>query len=149
MEIKRQQWGYRFGCTLLGAVFVYAAIFKLLSPQDFADSIAAYQIIPVSIVNLLALGLPPFEFVCGLSVITGVFPRLGILGIIIMLVVFMIALTSVLIRGISINCGCFDAHSWFDSNPWVALVRDAFLLTISILAYRFYIIDAQRSLDSV
>jgi len=143
--MRCQQWGYWMGRFLLGAVFIYAAILKISSPQDFADSIAAYQILPIVVINPFALGLPFFELVCGLLVLTGFFLRVGVLGILSMLIIFIVALAASLLRGLSINCGCFGMHSWFDSNPWIALLRDACLLVISILIYRYHLTEAEAA----
>jgi putative oxidoreductase len=127
-------WMARF---LLGTVFIYAAMTKITSPQDFADSIAAYQILPFSVINLLALGLPFFELVCGLLILTGFFIRISTLGILAMLAVFMGALGFELLRGLSVDCGCFGAHSWLDTTPWLALIRDGILLALAIYVYGY------------
>ena len=130
------KWICRIGRFLLGAIFIYAAISKIGSPQDFADKIAAYQILPASAINLLALGLPPFELICGLLVLSGFYMRIGALGILGMLSLFAAALGIALFRGLSIDCGCFGGHSWLDGNPWIALTRDLFLLGLAVVVYR-------------
>jgi uncharacterized membrane protein YphA (DoxX/SURF4 family) len=139
VRIQFRQWGYRSARLLLGAVFIYAAISKIGSPQDFADSIAAYRILPFSVINLLALGLPVFELICGLLVIIGLFLRTAILGILVMLFIFIGALAVALFRGLSVDCGCFGAHSWLDSNPWISLLRDGILLALALFIYRYYL----------
>jgi uncharacterized membrane protein YphA (DoxX/SURF4 family) len=121
---------------LLGLVFIYAAIIKITAPQDFADSIAAYQILPFSVINVVAIGLPLFELVCGLLLIAGFALRLSLLGILAMLSVFTLAIGLGMLRGISLDCGCFGSHSWLDSNPSIALVRDLALLVIAVYLYR-------------
>jgi uncharacterized membrane protein YphA (DoxX/SURF4 family) len=144
--IKQQQCSYWICRLLLGAMFIYAAILKIGSPLDFADSIATYQILPFSVINLMALGLPFFELACGLLVLTGFFFRIGVLGILAMLVVFIAALAAALLRGLSINCGCFGTHSWLDSNPWVALFRDACLLILSLILYRYDLMEVKAKM---
>ena len=121
---------------ILAAVFIYAAILKIGSPLDFADSIAAYQLLPAAAINILALGLPIFELVCGILVLTGLFLRVGTLGILAMLGIFTVAIITALIRGLNIDCGCFGSHSWLDSSPWIALIRDLILIGLSLLVYR-------------
>jgi uncharacterized membrane protein YphA (DoxX/SURF4 family) len=137
LKIRSQKWTYWIGRLILGAIFIYAAILKFGSPQDFADGIAAYQLLPYSLINLLAMGLPLFELVCGLLVLTGFFLRVGILGILTMLVLFTAALAITLLRGLSVNCGCFGAHSWLDSNPWIALLRDGIFLGLAVFVYKY------------
>jgi uncharacterized membrane protein YphA (DoxX/SURF4 family) len=131
-----QSWGFWVGRLFLGLIFIYAAVIKIVSPQDFADSIAAYRILPFSAINVFALGLPLFELSCGLLMLSGRFLRTGLLGIVAMLVVFMAALIIALLRGLSINCGCFGVYSWLDSNPWLSLLRDAILLGVTSFLYR-------------
>jgi hypothetical protein len=48
---------------LLAAVFIYAGISKFRDPLQFADSIAAFAILPATLINLVALSIPPFEVV--------------------------------------------------------------------------------------
>ena len=147
--IRFQQWGYGIGRFLLGLVFIYAAVSKIASPQKFADSVAAYQILPFSVINLLALGLPLFELVCGFLVFTGLFLRIGVLGILAMLAIFMGALAIALFRGLSIDCGCLGAHSWLDSNPWIALFRDGILLGFAVFVYRHSLKRVPTEVDEV
>ena len=137
IEAKARVWGCRVCQLILGAVFIYAAIFKIGSPQDFADSIATYQILPAPLINLLALGLPVFELVCGVFVLTGFYIRIGVLGILTMLTIFSGALALALLRGLSIHCGCSGAQTWLDSNPWAALFRDTILLSLAVSVYRY------------
>jgi uncharacterized membrane protein YphA (DoxX/SURF4 family) len=100
---KRKRWICRIGRFLLGAVFVYSALAKLASPQDFADKIAAYQILPVSVINLLAMGLPLFELACGMCVLSGFYLRMGALGLLGMLTIFVGALVIAALRGLSVE----------------------------------------------
>ncbi len=134
-----QAAGYWLSRIVLGGIFIYAAILKIGSPLEFADSIASYRLLPSLIINLLALGLPPFELICGLLLLTGYFCRTGLLSIISMLVIFLAAMVSVIARGLPINCGCFGMHSWLDTNPWISVSRDALLLLFAVYAYGYYI----------
>jgi uncharacterized membrane protein YphA (DoxX/SURF4 family) len=117
-------------------MFIYAASRKIGAPQELADSIASYQLVPNRIVNLVALGLPLFEFTCGLLLLSGYFCAIGLLGIIGMLVLFLAALLSAVFRGLPVDCGCFGAQSWLDANPGVSLARDGVLLLGALFAYR-------------
>ena len=128
-------WKGRLASVLLGSIFIYAAGFKLYSPQDFADSIAAYDILPSYVVNIVALGLPVFEFLCGLLVMIGFMYRIALLGIISMMGTFILALLSAQCRHLLINCGCFPGDSWLDKSPWIALLRDAIFMCLALWLY--------------
>ncbi len=126
---------------------MYAAVLKLASPAEFADSIAAYRILPDSVVNLVALGLPVFEFACCLLVITGLFSRVGILGILGLLAVFAVAMVNSLLKGLPVECGCFGPHSWLNSDPWIGLVRNGILGCIAACLYGCEIGRRQKTED--
>jgi len=133
---------------MLGAIFIYAASSKLGAPQEFADSIAAYRLVPGPIISIMALGLPLFELACGLFLLTGYFCATGLLSIIGLLVLFLAALLVAVVRGLPVECGCFGAHSWLDANPWMALVRDGVLLAGAVYAYRHCLARELMARDS-
>jgi putative oxidoreductase len=130
-----RQWVYLIARGILGGVFVYAGILKMQSPIEFADNIAAYQLLPANTIDALALGLPFFEIICGLLVLGGVRIKIGTLGISAMLLVFMGAILTALKKGLSIDCGCFGGHSWIESNLWAALGRNVILLLLAMYIY--------------
>jgi putative oxidoreductase len=121
--------------TALGMIFLYAGILKTFSTQEFAEQIAKYQLVPDAAVNLMAMGLPAFEIVCGLMVITGIFQSAGSLSMVLLLITFLGATTFGLVRGLSIDCGCFGNHSWLDASPLIALLRDTALLVLAGCVY--------------
>ena len=134
--MKIETWLYWGGRLLLGAIFIYAAIVKMNSPQEFAETIAAYQILPRSTIDIVAFGLPLFELGCGLLVLSGFHLRVGSLGILAMLFAFCGALVLAQLRGLSLDCGCFGSHSLFNASPWIAFIRDLVLLALAAFIYR-------------
>jgi putative oxidoreductase len=119
----------------VAAVFIYAGIEKIHDPLQFADSIAAFAILPAVLINLLAMGLPPFEIACGLLLIGPWTRRVGALAIAIILVVFMIALSSALLRGLTLDCGCFGVGAPSRPRMWLELALDAALLSGALFVY--------------
>lgn len=55
----------------MGGAFVYAGAIKVGDPQQFADNVASFQLLPNAIVNPFALALPVFEILTGLLLIAG------------------------------------------------------------------------------
>jgi uncharacterized membrane protein YphA (DoxX/SURF4 family) len=101
--------------TVLGAVFLYASYDKILHPADFARIVYHYQLIGPSqhigpwASNLLAVTLPWIEIVVGLALITGLWRREAAAVSAALLVVFVVAVSTALARGIDLeNCGCFS-----------------------------------------
>ncbi|MCH7549344.1 MAG: DoxX family membrane protein [Candidatus Krumholzibacteriota bacterium] len=123
---------------LLGGVFLYAAWHKVLYPQQFAISIRAYQIVPVSISNLFALSLAWGEGLAGTMLILGILPRKSAGAVFIFLVMFIAALSTVLIRGMVIDCGCFKSGEHASSGVGPTLiVRNVFLLAAAWLVIQY------------
>ena len=119
----------------VAAVFIYAGIDKIRDPLQFADSIAAFAILPAVLINLLAMGLPPFEIASGLLLIGPWTRRVGSLAVAIILVVFIIALSSALLRGLTLDCGCFGVGAPSRPRMWVELALDAALLSGALFVY--------------
>jgi hypothetical protein len=127
---------YGLARLALGAIFIYAALLKIGAPQDFADAVASYHLLPSAIVNLVALGLPLFELACGMLLLTPQFCATALLSVISLLGIFLAALLWALARNLPVNCGCFGAEVFPDAGPGIALARDLGLLLCALLAYR-------------
>jgi len=146
--IRHCDWHF-IARLILGSIFIYAGVLKMYSPLEFADNIAAYQLLPASMINPLALSLPFFEVICGLLVLTGFHIRIGAMGIFIMLLVFMGAIATAIKKGLLIDCGCFGGHSWFESNLWVALVRNGMLLLLAVVICRHSLLNEPEQLQAI
>lgn len=92
----------------LGAIFVAAALPKIIDPPSFAHMIYNYRILPGGLINISSLVMPWAELLCGLALILGVWRKAALSIIGTMLVVFIIAISINLARGNAIDCGCFD-----------------------------------------
>ncbi len=126
-------------CRLaLAAIFIYAAVGKILKPSDFADSVAGFRLLPVPTVNVFAIVMPWVEVLCGLSLITGVFLRSGGILLAGLNIVFIAAAASAMARGLSIECGCFTLSHAGDTVGWSLIARDVgfILLCLPIVLHR-------------
>ena len=122
---------------VLGAVFMYASFDKLANPEAFADIIDNYHLLPYQLVNALAIFLPWLEFITGLLLVTGKWIKGSLLLYTTMLVVFIIALSQALIRGLDISCGCFSVHPSSTSEVWLRILEDLVLLAVSIFLFKY------------
>jgi uncharacterized membrane protein YphA (DoxX/SURF4 family) len=95
---------------VLGIVFVYASLYKLAEPREFAISIALYDMLPLSLVNLMAIVLPAIELVTGLTMLLGLWTRASAAVVNGMLLMFIFAIGYVVfVRGkAEFGCGCFS-----------------------------------------
>lgn len=134
--MKRFEWiAYHLARIILALVFIYAGAVKMQDVVAFAGHVAAYQLLPYAVNYLIAATLPYIEFMAGVLLLINVRVRPALLVVGGMNVVFMIALISVLARGLDIDCGCFDPGGGQDTSAEVALVRDIGLMMLVGVAW--------------
>ena len=93
--------------VILGIVLIYASIDKIVHPAEFAKAIGNYNVLPFGLENLLGIVLPVLELLVGTCLVLGIMIDGAAIIAGCMMVVFIIALSQALFRGIDINCGCF------------------------------------------
>ncbi len=118
--------------VILGTVFIYASIYKILDPAGFAQSIWYYHMVPGNLINLMALIMPWVELLAGVALVVGVGYRGSLLLITLMTVVFVAALISAVARNLSIDCGCFKAAAGGERSARNALIQDG-VMAIAII----------------
>jgi uncharacterized membrane protein YphA (DoxX/SURF4 family) len=132
---------------ILGGVFIYASIDKIVHPHAFAKIIHNYQLLPDLLVTLPAIVLPWLEMISGLFLVAGIFRRASAVILSSMLLMFGTAITINLIRGITFDCGCFSTVTTASgSDPVELLVRDILLLIPGLIIIFFY--KEKRTLES-
>ena len=99
-------WLFRL---VVGGVFIWAGILKILDPLEFAQNIANYRVVSRDISFSLALVLPWLEVLCGILVILGIFRSASSLLLSGMLGVFLVLITVTILRGLDVDCGCFGS----------------------------------------
>jgi len=134
---KKALHGRRLTITfrlIVAAVFVFSGFTKLmLPPEEFAEIIRSYHVVPQAYLYPLALVIPWVELLSGVFLLIGLFIRIASALISVQLAFFMVILSVVLVRGINLeDCGCF-AVIGFKETPLQALIRDAVLLTMTLI----------------
>jgi uncharacterized membrane protein YphA (DoxX/SURF4 family) len=116
---------------ILGVVLVVAGGLKVTSPAVSARAVRAFQILPYDFAGYVGYALPVVEILIGLLLVAGLFTRLsGAVGGLLM-VAFIIGISSAWIRGLSIDCGCFGGGGTVAApqTKYLAdLLRDAGLI---------------------
>ncbi len=117
---------------ILGGVFVYAAWDKIVHPDQFAQIVLNYKLLPDMAINLLAIFLPWLEMIAGVALILGIFPKenAAILGG--LLLVFILAIGINLARGLDFDCGCFSTSTDQKSASYLLILRDIALFVPAV-----------------
>lgn len=122
-------------CVTLAAVFIYAGLDKIHDPLSFADSVAAFGMIPMILVTPFALGLPVFEVLCGVLLMIGPSRRVAALALVLLTVMFFTALAAALAQGLTLDCGCFGTGAPSRSRMWLESGLDIVLLGAALFVY--------------
>ena len=128
---------------LLGGVFVYASLDKILYPAEFAKIVYNYQILPAMASNLTAMVLPWLELFAGLALLVGIWRAESSLTLSVLLVVFIIALSVNLVRGVDIDCGCLSVGGGGRSISLLTIVEDVLLLAAGMVVFRRAVVDSE------
>lgn len=124
---------------ILGGTFVYASLWKILDSREFIEAIDSYKVLSGNFARIAGYLLPWLEFLLGILLILGIAVRFCALCISFLLITFIVALASAILRGIDINCGCFVAQefpaSYVNDTPlriFFAILRDLILLILAL-----------------
>jgi len=119
---------------ILGATFIYASLDKIAHPDQFAQIVNNYKILPSFLINLFAITLPWIEFFCGIFLIVGFWVESSSLVLTFLLFLFAVAISyNVFIRGLDINCGCFTTSLTAKKEGAELLIRDLFLFVFAVI----------------
>ena len=113
---------------IIGMIFLYASYDKIIHPDRFAEIITNYQIVPLIFVNTTAIWLAWLELIISILIISGVWVRASALLLICLVVLFIGGISSALVRGITLNCGCFSTDSSGSVRTWGTLWQEGLLL---------------------
>ncbi|MFP5211989.1 MAG: MauE/DoxX family redox-associated membrane protein [Acidobacteriota bacterium] len=119
----------------LGCLFIYASMYKINYAAEFAESIAAYQLVPYWGVNVMTLVMPWLELICGILLVAGIKSKSAVTVIGGLLALFSITVLVTLLRDIPIGCGCFSSVE--EPMTPLTLLRDLVWLAMSIHVYFF------------
>ena len=108
MSVEARTWVGTVFRLVLSGIWFWSGLAKFLE-QDQArrDAVAAYRVFPASWVGFLSWALPAVEIGLAVLLLLGIFTRLAAIATALLMMGFIIGISSVWIRGYSIDCGCF------------------------------------------
>ena len=140
LSIKAQPWLGLISRLVLGGVLFIAGYLKVGTPDKSQMAVRAYEVLPISLANLIGLLLPYVEIGIGLLLILGVYTRISAaLGGAIM-VVFIVAIAQAWARGLTIDCGCFGGGGQVAASETKYLseiIRDTGLVLLALYLIRY------------
>ena len=93
---------------VLAGILFWSGLAKLLESNDARrEAILAYRVFPPSWVDFLGWALPALEVGLAALLLLGLFTRVAAIGTALLMLGFIVGISSVWIRGYSIDCGCF------------------------------------------
>ncbi len=124
----------------LAAVFLVSGWLKAADHRETVVAVRAYDLLPESMVTLVAATLPYLEIAVGVLLLFGLATRLAAVLAAVLMVVFIAAVISAAARGLSIDCGCFGGGGTVDAGQTAyapEILRDVgFLVLALFLIYR-------------
>lgn len=103
---KSVLWIFRL---IVGGIFVWAGLMKILEPLEFAQNTANYRLFSRDLSFLIALVLPWIEVLCGVLLIFGIYQSASSLLLSGLLGLFLMLILVTLWRGLDVDCGCFGS----------------------------------------
>ncbi len=120
---------------VLGGTFLWAGLVKIPEPGLFSQTVRAYDVLPLPVINPFAIVVPWIEVVSGICLILGIWTRSSALTAIFLLFCFGVALGVNLYRGADLSCECFGMDGT-SSTLRHAFLRDIFLVSIGLILIR-------------
>lgn len=133
---------------IIGGIFLIAGLAKISDPVRFMLTLREFDMFPRSIIPFLAVFLPWLELILGMFIVIGLLYRTSAFMLAAMNIMFTLAILSVIIRGLEIDCGCFgllaDVLKLPDMADYKAVIRNLIFTGIC-----FYIALARQTIISL
>ncbi|MEY2539634.1 MAG: hypothetical protein QOG67_3374 [Verrucomicrobiota bacterium] len=135
MDVSQRHVLWRILDFLIGGLFIYAGVIKMLDPIRFGIDIDNFKMLPWPIAIRLAFFLPWLEILAGVALITRRLYLGGLTILTALMFVFIGATITAKARGLDITCGCFGHASKNLSFTW-HMVLDLVLAASLLLLWR-------------
>jgi uncharacterized membrane protein YphA (DoxX/SURF4 family) len=120
---------------IVGLTFLVAGWDKFQDPAETVRDTRNFQLLPEAVVPTFGHLLPIVEMVLGLCLLLGLLTRPSGAVLAVLLVAFIVGISSAWARGLTIRCGCFGQGGLSD-NPVpgyrLDIARDVGLLLLSL-----------------
>jgi uncharacterized membrane protein YphA (DoxX/SURF4 family) len=92
---------------VVGGVWLVAGLAKIGDPDSSVRAVRAYQLVPDPLERTVGYALPLLEICLGILLVIGLAQRLAAIASAVLLVGFVVGISTAWARGLQIECGCF------------------------------------------
>jgi len=107
-----------------------------IDPAALAGTIKGFRVLHTDLIPYAAFAIPWTEVVCAFALLLGLSARGAARIIIGLLVIFCLAMVSVIIRGIDVDCTCFGKFLG-GAVGWLSIARNVVLMAIMMPVARW------------
>ena len=129
---------------VLGFIFLYASLDKIIYPQKFAEVIYNYRLMPIELLNICAIIVPWIEAFIGVSLLIGFRVDVSAFMLSVITFFFILMIISAIVRGLNIECGCFSLDAEGSLVSWKRVIEDVFILVGGI----FLLLNKKKTVSS-
>ncbi len=115
---------------VLGFIFLYASMDKIIFPARFAEVVYHYKVLPIEFLNLVAVFVPWIEAGLGIMLLLNIWVNSAAFVLCCFNILFIGLIYSAIARGLDIECGCFSLDPVASKVGWMRIFED-FLLLLS------------------
>jgi hypothetical protein len=126
---------------VLAALLIWAALAKIANLNEFYLNIALYRLpMPDAALRLAAMVMPWLELLVGFLMIAGNARRAALFWAMVLFASFVLATGQAWVRGLNINCGCFNLDFLGDEFAGIfETVKFAFFRAVLLFAAAVYL----------
>lgn len=117
-----------------GLLLLWAGGTKLADLAGTREVLGRYQLIPLSLVPVVTVGLPVVEVVTGAVLVSGLVTAAAALVTSVIFAAFTVGVAITLIRGVKAPCGCFGV-SPTETTSFITLARSLVLAAMGITIF--------------
>lgn len=114
--------------VLIGLLFIFSALAKLISVDQFEIYIFGFRIFGLGLSYLIARAIIAMEIALGLLLILNMHSRAIYFAAFLILAIFSLFLIGLIVIGNRDSCHCFG--ELVDMNPWQSLLKNIILLVL-------------------
>lgn len=132
---KAAPWVSTMARLVLAGVLIAAGLLKVVDPQSSVQAVRGYELLPPALEAAVGWGLPFVEIGLGLLLVAGVFTWVVAVAVAALVLVFIAAVVSAAVRGLTIDCGCFGGGGTVgigQTEYGSEIVRDVGLLLLAV-----------------